>query len=97
MRYLQHADLRQKGIRYGKPHIWKLRQLPEGDPRKFPDPIRGLGPGDTWTEPQIDEYVERQIERRLEEETALSPIDELVKQRDIESLKVDPVRSHTNP
>jgi hypothetical protein len=84
MRFLRHADLPGKGISYGKAHIWKLRQLPPGDPRKFPDPIRGLSAEDVWPEPLIDEYVERRLAARREDETELSPIDDLLKQRGID-------------
>jgi hypothetical protein len=61
MRFLLFEDLREKGVRYSKPQLWRLRKLPADDPRKFPDPIKGLGPEDTWTEPMIDEYVERRV------------------------------------
>jgi predicted DNA-binding transcriptional regulator AlpA len=61
MRFLQYEDFPGKGIRYSKAQIWRLRKLPPGDPRKFPDPVKGLGPDDSWTEPVIDEYVERRI------------------------------------
>jgi hypothetical protein len=84
VRFLRHADFPAKGITYGKAHIWKLRQLPEDDPRKFPEPIKGLGAEDVWTEPVIDEYVERRVTARREDETELSPIEELVKERGID-------------
>ena len=62
MRFLTHKELKPtKGIGYSKSQIWRLRQLPPDDPRKFPDPVKGLGPEDVWTEPVIDEYVERRV------------------------------------
>jgi predicted DNA-binding transcriptional regulator AlpA len=70
-RFLRHEDLKpQKGISYSKAHIWRLRQLPADDPRKFPDPVKGLGPEDAWTEPEIDKYVERRIAARDLEKVA---------------------------
>ncbi len=61
MRFLLHRDLPAKGVKYSKAQLWRLRKLPPGDPRKFPEPIKGLGPEDTWPEPVIDEYIERRI------------------------------------
>ena len=61
MQFLQYDDLPSKGIRYSKAQIWRLRKLPADDPRKFPDPVKGLGPNDSWTEPAIDEYVQRRV------------------------------------
>jgi predicted DNA-binding transcriptional regulator AlpA len=81
MRFLRHADLRSKGINYSKSHLWKLRQLPPDDPRKFPDPYRGLGAEGPWTEPQIDEYIQRRLAARPEDEKDLAPIEDLLKQR----------------
>ena len=41
IRYKELAP--KKGIFYSLGHIGRLRKLPKGDPRKFPDPIPGLG------------------------------------------------------
>jgi predicted DNA-binding transcriptional regulator AlpA len=70
MRYLRHEDLAVKGIRYSKAQTWRLRQLPAGDPRKFPEPIKGLGAVDVWTEMSVDEYVERRIAASNQEQAA---------------------------
>jgi prophage regulatory protein len=64
MRFLNYEDLKAKGISYSKPHIWRLNKLPAGDPRKFPDPIKGLGPENTWAENEIDAYVEARVAAR---------------------------------
>ena len=64
MRFLGYDDLRSKGITYSKPHIWRLRQLPATDPRKFPDPVKGLGPQDAYREDEIDRYVESRVTAR---------------------------------
>jgi predicted DNA-binding transcriptional regulator AlpA len=70
MRYLRHEDLSEKGITYSKAQLWRLRKLPPDDPRKFPDPVKGLGPVDVWTEPSLDEYIERRIAAAREAEAA---------------------------
>jgi predicted DNA-binding transcriptional regulator AlpA len=64
MRFLSHSELKAKGISYGKPHIWRLRQLPAANPRKFPDPVKGLGPGDAYREDEIDQYIAARIAER---------------------------------
>ena len=61
MNFLRYENFPEKGIRYSKAQVWRLRKLPADDPRKFPDPVKGLGPENAWTEPQIDEYVSRQV------------------------------------
>ena len=71
MRFLIYEDLRPiKNIRYSKVQLWRLRKLPADDPRKFPDPVKGLGPEDAWTEPDIDEYLERRIAAARQKEAA---------------------------
>lgn len=71
MRFLTHKELKPtKGIRYSKSQIWRLRQLPPDDPMKFPDPVKGMGPEDVWTEPAIDEYVERRVAASNQEQAA---------------------------
>ena len=63
-RFVGYPDFPAKGIKYSKAHIWRLRQLPAGDPRRFPDPVKGLGPGDTYCEDEIDRYIEIQVAAR---------------------------------
>jgi predicted DNA-binding transcriptional regulator AlpA len=70
MRYLRHEDLPEKGIRYSKAQIWRLRQLPAGDPRKFPEPVKGLGAVDVWAEMAVDAYVERRVAASNQEQAA---------------------------
>ena len=64
MRFLGYDDLPAKGIKYSKAQIWRLRQLPANDPRKFPDPVKGLGPADAFPEGEIDSYVAARIAER---------------------------------
>jgi predicted DNA-binding transcriptional regulator AlpA len=69
-RFLGYKDLREKGIKYSKTQIWRLRQLPPDDPRKFPDPVKGLGPEDPFIEDEIDQYLERRVAQRDAEKVA---------------------------
>jgi predicted DNA-binding transcriptional regulator AlpA len=62
--FVGYPDFPAKGIKYSKAHIWRLRQLPATDPRKFPDPVKGLGPEDTYREDEIDEYIEARVAER---------------------------------
>jgi predicted DNA-binding transcriptional regulator AlpA len=64
VRFLSYDDLKGKGIGYCKSQIWRLRQLPPGDPRKFPDPVRGLGQADAWREDEIDAYISARVAER---------------------------------
>ena len=64
IRYKQLAP--EKGITYSLPHIGRLRKLPKDDPRKFPDPIPGLGKEHPFDEDEIDAYLERQVALRDE-------------------------------
>lgn len=70
MRFLRYEDLPEKGIRYSKPQLWRLRKLPSDDPRKFPEPVKGLGPADTWTEPDVDAYIARRVAAARQHEAA---------------------------
>jgi predicted DNA-binding transcriptional regulator AlpA len=64
MRFLVYEDLAAKGVHYSRSQIWRLKKLPAGNPRKFPDPVRGLGRADSWAEAEIDRYVARQLAAR---------------------------------
>jgi predicted DNA-binding transcriptional regulator AlpA len=68
MRFLTYDGLKDKGVKYSKEHIWRLRQLPANDPRKFPDPVKGLGPEGAWPEDEIDAYISLQIAERNKSE-----------------------------
>ena len=65
MRFLSHADLPSKGITYSKAHIWRLRKA-----GKFPDPVKGLGPEDSYREDEIDQYVAARVAARDSEQAA---------------------------
>jgi predicted DNA-binding transcriptional regulator AlpA len=57
MRFLRYEDLSEKGIRYSKAQLWRKIKLPDDDPRKFPDPVKGLGSENAWSEVEIDRYI----------------------------------------
>lgn len=59
MRLLSLDDLRARGIRYSRVHIWRL--VRDG---KFPKPVRGAGRGLAWVEDEVDAYIERLIAER---------------------------------
>ena len=62
MNFLVHADLREKKkITYSKAQLWRLTKLPSDDPRKFPAPVKGLGPENVWAEPDVDAYIARRV------------------------------------
>jgi predicted DNA-binding transcriptional regulator AlpA len=56
MRFVSFDDLEAKGIKYTKASIHRLTKE-----KKFPQPVKGLGPENVWTEDVIDQYVESQI------------------------------------
>ena len=61
-RFLKYEQLKpEKGIDYSKPHLWRLQQLPTDDPRKFPDPIKGLGAENSYAEDEVDRYLNRRV------------------------------------
>ncbi len=59
MRFLTYDDLKQKGVRYSKPHLWRLIKL-----GKFPPPVKGLGQQNVWAESEIDAVVAERIAER---------------------------------
>ena len=63
-RFLLYRDLKAKGVKYSQSQITRLRKLPADDPRKFPDPVEGLGRERPFIEDEIDAYLERQIALR---------------------------------
>lgn len=59
-RFIDYRNLKPlKGITYSKAQLRRLSALPAGDPRKFPEPISGLGKEKPYSEDEVDEYVER--------------------------------------
>jgi len=54
MRLLDYEDLRAKGIKYSKCHLW--RKIKSGE---FPKPKKLFGPNgkNVWTEEVIDRHI----------------------------------------
>jgi predicted DNA-binding transcriptional regulator AlpA len=63
MKILTYRDLRERGVRYSKPHLNRL--IKQG---RFPRPMKGFGRGNSWPEPVIDDHVRRLVERQAEHE-----------------------------
>jgi prophage regulatory protein len=57
---LAYDDLRDRGIPYSRPHLWRLVRA-----GKFPKPLK-LSPGgvNLWHEHEIDELIERRSTER---------------------------------
>ena len=58
-RLLDYAALRDRGIRYSKPHLWRLWTA-----GKFPRPIKLSASRNVWSEAEIDTWIEATIVRR---------------------------------
>jgi prophage regulatory protein len=62
---LRYNDLASKGVRYSRPHLWRLIKA-----GRFPKPIKGLGSENCWLESEIDAHIEACVVARLEKEVA---------------------------
>lgn len=59
MQLLDYEDLKAKGIKYSKPHIWRLVKAGQ-----FPQPIK-LGNGrNTWVEEELDSWIKMRMAAR---------------------------------
>jgi len=56
---LDYADLRARGIRYAKPHLWRL--WTKG---KFPRPVKLSASRNVWRADEIQEWIEQRINAR---------------------------------
>jgi prophage regulatory protein len=52
MKVLDYDGLRSKGIKWSKPHLWRLERA-----RKFPKRIRLGEHSHGWLESEIDEWI----------------------------------------
>jgi prophage regulatory protein len=66
-RFLSYAELEPKGIKYSKPHLWRLIKE-----KRFPAPIKGLSVENCWAEDQVDQYIADRVAAatKLEHEAA---------------------------
>ena len=59
IRVLDYAALQDRGIKYSKPHLWRM--WTKG---KFPKPVK-LTPGrNVWRDSDIDEWIEKRVAER---------------------------------
>jgi prophage regulatory protein len=59
MRFLSYDALKEKGITYSKPHLWRLIKA-----KRFPPPIKGLGAENVWSETEVDDVITARIAAR---------------------------------
>lgn len=59
MKLLDYAALQDRGIRYSKPHLWRLWTA-----GKFPRPIKLSASRNVWSEAEIDSWIESWIAAR---------------------------------
>jgi prophage regulatory protein len=53
---LDYAALHDRGIRYSKPHLWRLWTA-----GKFPKPVKLSASRNAWLESDIDSWIESRI------------------------------------
>jgi prophage regulatory protein len=56
MRFLDHADLHARGIKYCKTQLWRL-----GRTGKFPRPVKLSSNRIAWLESDIDKWIEARV------------------------------------
>lgn len=59
MKVLDYDGLREKGIPYSRPHLWRLVKA-----GKFPAPIKWGGARNGWVEEEIDRFIGEKIAER---------------------------------
>ncbi|HEY4981609.1 MAG TPA: hypothetical protein VII24_06645 [Pseudolabrys sp.] len=59
MRFLTYEGLREKGITYSKPHLWRLIKV-----GRFPAPVKGLAAENVWPETEIDSVIAERVAAR---------------------------------
>jgi prophage regulatory protein len=59
MKLFDYTALQERGIRYSKPHLWRLWTA-----GKFPKPIKLSASRNVWSEAEIDSWIEATIVRR---------------------------------
>lgn len=52
MRFLDYDDLRERGIKYSRPHLWRLWTT-----GRFPKPLKLSASRNAWNEAAIDEWM----------------------------------------
>jgi predicted DNA-binding transcriptional regulator AlpA len=59
MKILDYEDLKARGIKYSKPHLWRLWRV-----GKFPKPIKLSATRNAWTEQDIDDWMANLVAQR---------------------------------
>jgi prophage regulatory protein len=59
MRFLTYDALKENGINYSKPHLWRLIKA-----GRFPAPVKGLAAENVWPEAEIDSIVAERVAAR---------------------------------
>ena len=59
MKLLEYRDLRERGIRYSRPHLWRLWNA-----GRFPKPIKMSSSRNAWLESEIDGWIEARLAAR---------------------------------
>jgi prophage regulatory protein len=65
MRFVTYDGLREKGITYSKPHLWRLIKV-----GRFPAPVKGLGAENVWLEREVNSIIEGRVADRVKTEAA---------------------------
>ena len=59
MKLLDYAALQDRGIRYSKPHLWRLWTT-----GRFPKPTKLSASRNVWSEAEIDRWIEASFRGR---------------------------------
>jgi prophage regulatory protein len=57
IKLLDHEDLRERGIKYSRPHIWRLYKA-----GKFPKPVKLSASRNAWLASDIDVWLAARID-----------------------------------
>jgi prophage regulatory protein len=60
---LDYADLRERGIKYSRPHLWRM-----WNNGLFPRPVKVSPQRNAWLETDIDSWIENLVNERADVE-----------------------------
>jgi prophage regulatory protein len=64
---LDYADLRARGIKYSRPHLWRMWNTGQ-----FPKPVKVSPQRNAWLESDIDAWIENLVAERAEKVVELA-------------------------
>jgi prophage regulatory protein len=64
---LDYTDLRARGIKYSRPHLWRMWTA-----GLFPKPVKVSPQRNAWLESDIDEWIENLVADRAEKVVELA-------------------------